>query len=106
MQQTILPQASSQTSQLEVSAAKSTGRKDSEARESRFDELSRAEQKRLDARRAERRDQADAAQERKSADRAAEKAEASNRRQETNNTQAEKKQIAESDSSDRPASAG
>ena len=86
MQQTILPQAPAKTSQPEVGAAKSQGRKDPEAGDSRFDELSRAEQKRMDAKRAERRDQADAAQERKAADRADEKAEASGTRPEKNDT--------------------
>ncbi len=105
MQQTILPQAPAKTSQSEVGAAKSQGRKDAEAGESRFDELSRAEQKRMDAKRAERRDQADAAQERKAADRADEKAEASNARPEKNDTPTDQKQVTDSESPARPSSA-
>lgn len=105
MQQTILPQAPAKTSQPEVGAAKSQGRKDPEAGDSRFDELSRAEQKRMDAKRAERRDQADAAQERKAADRADEKAEASGARPEKNDTPTDQKQVADSDSPARPSSA-
>jgi len=105
MQQTILPQAPAKTSQPEVGAAKSQGRKDAEAGESRFDELSRAEQKRMDAKRAERRDQADAAQERKAADRADEKAEASNARPEKNDTPTDQKQVTDSESPARPSSA-
>ena len=105
MQQTILPQAPAKTSQSEVGAAKSQGRKDPEAGDSRFDELSRAEQKRMDAKRAERRDQADAAQERKAADRADEKAEASGTRPEKNDTPTDQKQVADSDSPARPSSA-
>ena len=105
MQQTILPQAPAKTSQSEVGAAKSQGRKDAEAGESRFDELSRAEQKRMDAKHAERRDQADAAQERKAADRADEKAEASNARPEKNDTPTDQKQVTDSESPARPSSA-
>lgn len=105
MQQTILPQAPAKTSQPEVGASKSQGRKDAEAGESRFDELSRAEQKRMDARRAERRDQADAAQERKAADRADENAEASSARPKKNDTPTDQKQVTDSESSARPSSA-
>ncbi|MGC8119400.1 flagellar hook-length control protein FliK [Marinobacter sp. VGCF2001] len=76
MQQTILPQAPAKTSQPEAAPSKPAGPKDTEAGESRFEELSRAEQKRLDARREEHKEQASAAQENKAAERAEEKAQA------------------------------
>ncbi|MBN7769611.1 flagellar hook-length control protein FliK [Marinobacter daepoensis] len=73
MQQTILPQSPASAGPQEAGGAKSSNRKDVESGENRFDELSRAERKRLENRRAEDRDQAEALSDRKAADKAEEK---------------------------------
>lgn len=56
MQQTILPQAPTSGAQQDTATAKASGNRDS-GRNSRFDEVSRAEQKRLDRKRSDRLDQ-------------------------------------------------
>lgn len=56
MQQTILPQAPNPGAQQDTATAKASGNRDS-GRDSRFEEVSRAEQKRLDRKQSERLDQ-------------------------------------------------
>ncbi len=71
MQQTILPQAPVPGAKQDIATAKPSGARDSGS-DSRFDQVSRAEQKRMDQKQAARHDQRQAAQDRRDA-RSAEK---------------------------------
>jgi len=85
MQQTILPQTSGPGMPQDAAGSKAaTGSRSADNGESRFDQVSRSEQDRLEQKRAERRDQAESARDKQQARQADAKAEADNRNTRTN----------------------